>query len=120
MYAIRFVAYTGCSPLRDVYDGGEAARDVAAERIRNARTQGIKVTILTRGAKWEFLEDDAAVMIGDDKGVLYLEHYTFECDECGHEHETAEDARECCQQDDWADDLGEFDEYEITEAGDID
>ena len=35
-------------------------------------------------------------MVPDACGTLCLTHVTFECRECGHQHETREDAAQCC------------------------
>ncbi len=102
MFKLRFSAYCGMSHNIVTTDERTVARCHAADALRRAREHGLKPTTLTRGEWWEICEPENCVMVPDECGQLYLRHETFECRECGSEHETADAARECCAFDECA------------------
>jgi hypothetical protein len=83
------------SGVPSCFDDRAEARRYAAERLRRYRRR-FPVTTLERGAKWEILEPDDAVLVPDACGTLNLEHVTWECRECGFAHDSQHDALHCC------------------------
>lgn len=98
MYRVSFSAYCGLSRPYLMHDDRAAARKDAAAILRRRRRLGLPCVTLERGARWEVLEPEGALMVPDDCGLLALEHVTYECEECGSEHETLDEARACCQE----------------------
>lgn len=99
MYTLRWAAYSGFSYT---HSGGSEREDVrreAAGMIRDARRRGEPVTIISRGKEWEFETPDDAATIGDRDGLLYIQHRTFPCRECGSAYESPDEAGACCTED---------------------
>lgn len=96
MYHVKQFPFCGLSMLPRVLDDRAEARDYAAELLRRRRRQGFPVSILNVGQSWEVGEPEGAAMVPDQCGTIELVHQTFECTECDCEHETRDDARECC------------------------
>lgn len=111
VHSLRFSAYNGMSytavePTTEVED----VRREAAARLRRARKAGKIVTTLETGREWEMAFDGSGV--GDGEGILSIKHILFECDECGHAHETKDDAHQCCQEIE-EDHMGEWEAQEV-------
>lgn len=95
MYQVIRFPYCGLSiPVRN-FETAADAREHVAGFLRRMRGR-YPVQTLARGARWEVCEPDGAAMVPDACGTLRLEHVTFECRECGSQHETRDDAAECC------------------------
>jgi len=98
MYHLLQFPYCGLSMPPAVFDHEEAARNMAAALLRRRRSQGFPVSILARGREWEVGEPEGAALVPDQCGTVELSHQTFECRECGTEHETRDDSRQCCEE----------------------
>lgn len=99
MYRVQHHAYSGLSGIPALFDERREARDLAAEKIRRARRR-FRVVTLKRGAQWEVQEPDDCTLVPDACGTIAIHHTTFECRECGCDHETREQAAQCCNGDD--------------------
>ena len=95
MYRVQHHAYCGLSTVPVTFEDRQDARALAAEKIRRARRR-FHVVTLERGAQWEILEPENCTLVPDACGTLAIHHTTFECRECGCDHETREHARDCC------------------------
>lgn len=97
MYSVKHYAYTGCNNPPETFESETDARGYAARILRRRRSQGFPVTTLWSGRQWEILEPERCAIIPDACGVLEISHDTFECRECGSQHETRENAYLCCE-----------------------
>lgn len=77
------------------FDTDSEARDYVARKLRRAR-RGYRVTTLVLGKSWEVLEPYDCLMVPDACGTWDLERVTYECRECGSDHDTPHDALHCC------------------------
>lgn len=100
MYSVKHTSYSGLSGIPEVFEDRERARTECAHRLRRLRKRYPVVT-LTPGETWEVREPEGCAMVPDACGVLHLRHITFECAECGGEHETRDEAADCCTPDDY-------------------
>ena len=97
MYRVRFMAYCGMLTRDEKCETEKQARFVVA-RILKHRRKTYPCTTLEKGKMWEVMERDDAVMVSDRCGTLHLDRDTFECRECGFEHDTKDDAWRCCSE----------------------
>lgn len=95
MYRVQMHSYCGLSNLPITFDESGDARDCAASKLRRARRR-FRVVTLERGKQWEIQEPEDCAMVPDACGTLAIHHTTFECRECGSDHETREHAGQCC------------------------
>lgn len=66
---LRFHAY--CGMHVSILEGElQECRNKAARMIRRHRKSDREVSVLTNGYEWEFLEDENAMMVEDDCGIL--------------------------------------------------
>jgi hypothetical protein len=101
MYTVRHHSYTGLQAPPEAHHDHTRARDEIAARITRARRRGFPLVILERGQEWEIQEPDGCAGVPDACGTLALRHVTFECRECGCEHEERDDALQCCTENDY-------------------
>lgn len=95
MYSLKHVSYCGMVGIPECFETRAEVRGAAARRLARYRKR-FPVTTLESGLEWEIQEPADCSMVPDACGVLRITHTTFECRECGCEHETRSDARECC------------------------
>jgi len=116
MYKVTFTSYCGMSNVPQSFDALEDARNYAAQRLSSLRRR-FKIATLQRGKEWEVLEPENAIMVPDACGILYIQHCTWACRECGCEHETSEDAVQCCTfEHEWEDDAERDMDYRLTNS----
>jgi hypothetical protein len=95
MFRVQHYAYCGLADVPACHDERAEARKYTAERLRRYRRR-FHVVTLERGSRWEICEPDNCTMVPDACGTLRLIHQTFDCRECGTDHETHEHALHCC------------------------
>lgn len=95
MYRVQHHAYCGMSGIPATFEERCEARRCAAMRLKRLRKRFTVVTV-KRGARWEILEPEECAMVPDQCGILAIHRHTFECRECGFDHDTREAAHECC------------------------
>lgn len=101
MYRLKFSAYCGMETLNlDPMHDEPEVRAAAVEHIKEQRKKGMVVTLLESGKEWEIQapEEQGRAMVGDDEGILHIEHITYECRECGTQHETKDEQAYCCSE----------------------
>jgi hypothetical protein len=108
MYTVKFSAYCGMSStVDDPVETPQEARQIMADYIRRKREHGHYVSrAATRRPTAEGIpvfeieteSNRSGTFVTDDDGLLFVQHHTFECRECGYEHET-EEARQQCMED---------------------
>src|SRR5688572_23661313 len=96
MYYLKQFPFCGLSMPREYCGDRADARYAAAQLLKRRRRQGFPVIILARGARWEILEPADAVMVPDQCGTVAIQRETFECRECGFDHDDRDSAAECC------------------------
>jgi len=95
MFQVNHFAYCGMADIPATHEDRRDARRHAAQRLKRYRRR-FPVVTLERGKAWEIQEPADCTMVPDACGTLRLTHITFECRECGHEHETREESIHCC------------------------
>jgi hypothetical protein len=95
MYIVEHYGYCGMQTFREAFGDRADARDYVAERLARFRRR-FTVQTLGRGESWEILEPEGCMMVPDSCGTMRLVRVGFECPECGFEHDTKQEARECC------------------------
>jgi hypothetical protein len=98
MTLLKFAGYCGMAGVPQECETRAEARRAAAAWLRAARSDEFPVVTLARGEEWEIQEPDWAEMVPDECGILYIEHRTWECRECGSACETQEAAWGCCRE----------------------
>ena len=95
MYIVKHVGYCGMQTFREAFEDKADARNYAAERLARFHRH-FPVQTLGRGEGWEILEPDGCMMVPDSCGIMRLYRVGFACNECGFEHDTKQEAFECC------------------------
>ena len=96
MYYLTRYAYCGMRVPVGTFECRDDARRAAARALGQFRAEGFPVVTLDRGECWEVCEPDDAVMVPDACGTIVLRRESFECRECGFDHDTRDDAAACC------------------------
>lgn len=95
MQRVQHHSYCGMSGVPACFDTRAEARQYVADRLRRYR-RNFQVTTLESGKQWEILEPSDCAMVPDACGTLSLQSVTYECRECGCQHDTPHDALHCC------------------------
>ena len=96
MYTVNFGAYCGMRTITETLLDLSDARGFAAHVIARRRRRRYGVVTLTAGEQCVVLEPNDSAMTPDECGLLWIEHQTFACRDCGSATETRDAALECC------------------------